>query len=341
MNDDFLTEENKPKKNIKKILLTILFIVFIGLVVYGLFTFISNKKAEEERKKKEIKEENLLNGELSGIKYFGISNNYIVGISDDLNSINVYNLMQGTGQFGDFKDYIYYDKNLYLIFSDNSVYKISLTSGNRVYELTRFLSLDYNPTFITFLTKNNIIVSDGKNINLIKKGDKKDEVSTLITFNNINKIIYSNKALYVLDNNTLYKYDLTNNTNTKLYDNINDIKLYDNILVIKSGNSFTGLNTKNNNSMVLSQNAKDVGITKNNVYSLLNDGIYSVKTGKKIYAVHYNNLDNLNVIGSYLEVVDNDTEDDTKARNIYINTKNKNESSIGDNLYTNIKEYTK
>ena len=117
MNDDFLTEENKPKKNIKKILLTILFIVFIGLVVYGLFTFISNKKAEEERKKKEIKEENLLNGELSGIKYFGISNNYIVGISDDLNSINIYNLMQGTGQFGDFKDYIYYDKNLYLIFA--------------------------------------------------------------------------------------------------------------------------------------------------------------------------------------------------------------------------------
>lgn len=343
MDDTLFTDEHKPKRNFKKFFMFIIIIILIALVIYGLYTFVENKKKEEEKKKKEEAEINLLNPELDGVKYFGIRDNYIVGINDNLESINIYNLLQGTGQFGDFKDYFYYDKNLYLIFSDNNIYKLSLTSGNKVYELTKYISLDSPSSFIGFATKSNVIVTESNNIDVVNKSSKGDIKTVIASFGApITKAYLLNKALYLISNNTLYKYDLVNNTNTKLYDNVSNLSLYGDVLTFNISGVYYGYNTKTNAVAEVARDVKNVVINNNKIYSLTNDGVYDISNNnKKIYNVHYNNLDNINSIGSFIEVSDTDTVDETKKRTIYIDLKDNNKSSIGNNLYTNIKEYTK
>ncbi len=339
MKDTLITDENKPKFSFKKILFPIIFILLIFLAVYGIFTFINNKKIEEEKKKEEIKLENPLNDELHDIKHFAIKDNYIVGINSDLSYVNIYNLMQGTGQFGDFKNYFYYDKNLYLIFSDNNIYKISLTSGNKVYELTKYLNLESSPSFINFISKNNIIVLERNNLELIKR-QKKDSKTVLATYENIGGILYSNRKVYIISNSSLYAYDLESNTNNKIADNVSSIRLFGNILVYKSEDKFYGYNTKTLVNSELVSGVFDTIISNNKIYALTGDAIYNVSDkNKKIYDVHYNNLDNFNAIGKYIEVYDTDTVDVTKKRVIFIDTSDY-KNSVSDNLYTNIKEYT-
>ena len=38
----------------------------------------------------------------------------------------------------------YYDDNIYVLFSDNNIYKISLTSGNKLYELQKVSNIRRN-----------------------------------------------------------------------------------------------------------------------------------------------------------------------------------------------------
>ena len=162
MESGLRTEEFGKKKNTTKIMIILLLLIVIITIALCTYYYITNKK-KEEAKKKTI-EVTSLNEELQDIYGFAISNNYIVALKNNGSMIKIYNLLQGTGNLGDFTYYTYYNDKLYLLFEDNNLYTISLTDGNKVYELTKNLTLENLQCSSNNIGKTSDLAFSGKTI---------------------------------------------------------------------------------------------------------------------------------------------------------------------------------
>ena len=325
------TEEFGTVKNNKKLYIIIGIIVALLLLLLGIYLIVSNIEKEKEKQKEII----TVNEELKDIKYYAVRDNYIVGLDKNLNSKNIYNLLQGTGQFNDFKDFYYYDDNIYVLFSDNNIYKISLTSGNKLYELQKYLTLEGIPNFI-IIDGNNIYTNDTNKLVVINK--KKNTKTVLGEYINFNKVELYNNSLYILQDKELDKFDLKEGTNTKLAENVDSIKLYENVLVYNIGLNYYGINLKTGETISIVENSKNLVIYNNKIYYLKDDGIYTNnKKEQLIYKVHYNNLEDFTLIGNYIEV--RDFNNNGKESLVLIDLNNKYQTKIITEKFTKVQKY--
>ncbi len=360
MENGLRTEEFGKKKNTTKIMIILLLLIVIITIALCTYYYITNKK-KEEAKKKTI-EITSLNEELQDIYGFAISNNYIVALKNNGSMIKIYNLLQGTGNLGNFTYYTYYNDKLYLLFEDNNLYTISLTDGNKVYELTKNLTLENLQCSSNNIGKTSDLAFSGKTIyfNTSSCGisrlsydakTKKAKMDVLKTYNNVGvdfELSPLTKSLYVKADNTISKFDNTTGEITTIANNINTTKplvLKSNLLVYNNNKEFYAYNIKTNNLSKIIDNAEELLIYKNSFIYRSNDTIYLMTPNKtsEIYKVHYNNLTNMQLIGkNTLQIVDTDTTDETKKRIINIDLSNKKYSTTqNENEYTNIVEYTK
>lgn len=360
MENGLRTEEFGKKKNTTKIMIILLLLIVIITIALCTYYYITNKK-KEEAKKKTI-EITSLNEELQDIYGFAISNNYIVALKNNGSMIKIYNLLQGTGNLGNFTYYTYYNDKLYLLFEDNNLYTISLTDGNKVYELTKNLTLENLQCSSNNIGKTSDLAFSGKTIyfNTSSCGisrlsydakTKKAKMDVLKTYNNVGvdfELSPLTKSLYVKADNTISKFDNTTGEITTIANNINTTKplvLKSNLLVYNNNKEFYAYNIKTNNLSKIIDNAEELLIYKNSFIYRSNDTIYLMAPNKtsEIYKVHYNNLTNMQLIGkNTLQIVDTDTTDETKKRIINIDLSNKKYSTTqNENEYTNIVEYTK
>lgn len=360
MENGLRTEEFGKKKNTTKIMIILLLLIVIITIALCTYYYITNKK-KEEAKKKTI-EITSLNEELQDIYGFAISNNYIVALKNNGSMIKIYNLLQGTGNLGNFTYYTYYNDKLYLLFEDNNLYTISLTDGNKVYELTKNLTLENLQCSSNNIGKTSDLAFSGKTIyfNTSSCGisrlsydakTKKAKMDVLKTYNNVGvdfELSPLTKSLYVKADNTISKFDNTTGEITTIANNINTTKplvLKSNLLVYNNNKEFYAYNIKTNNLSKIIDNAEELLIYKNSFIYRSNDTIYLMTPNKtsEIYKVHYNNLTNMQLIGkNTLQIVDTDTTDETKKRIINIDLSNKKyPTTQNENEYTNIVEYTK
>lgn len=360
MENGLRTEEFGKKKNTTKIMIILLLLIVIITIALCTYYYITNKK-KEEAKKKTI-EITSLNEELQDIYGFAISNNYIVALKNNGSMIKIYNLLQGTGNLGNFTYYTYYNDKLYLLFEDNNLYTISLTDGNKVYELTKNLTLENLQCSSNNIGQTSDLAFSGKTIyfNTSSCGisrlsydakTKKAKMDVLKTYNNVGvdfELSPLTKSLYVKADNTISKFDNTTGEITTIANNINTTKplvLKSNLLVYNNNKEFYAYNIKTNNLSKIIDNAEELLIYKNSFIYRSNDTIYLMTPNKtsEIYKVHYNNLTNMQLIGkNTLQIVDTDTTDETKKRIINIDLSNKKYSTTqNENEYTNIVEYTK
>ncbi len=361
MNNDSLQTEEFAKKKDHKIIFFLVILIIILIISFVTYKYISlNKNKKIKKNENEI---TTLNEELQNIYGFALSNNYIVALKKDGTTINIYNLLQGTGNLGDFTNYFYYNDKLYLLYSDNILYTISLNSGNKVYELTKYFDISkinclnqelgmtndisfYNNTI--YLNNSNCSVTRNK----IDSKTKKITSDTLKIFNNKNiSIEYSknNNSLFVNADNSILKFDnktgeitsIATDTATSI-----PLKLKENILIysknINNVKTFYGYNViTNDNGKII--DADDLILYKNKFIYLKDNAIYMLdgENTNKIYEAHYNNLSNLQLINNdKLQIVDTDSNDYNKKRIVNIDLKSKKyDTLIVNKEFTNIVEY--
>ncbi len=355
MNKGLMTEEFGTKKDYKKFIIPGVIIIVLILIIVGIVSLVKN--IVESKKNSTVV--TTLNEELKDIKRFGIVNNNIVGINDNLSTVKIYNLLQGTGQFGEFTDYFYHDNKLYLMFSDNSIYAISLDKGDNVYELEKLYSLgsiickDGNTSKTTDLAfVNNTMYFNESSCGLSSVNLKKNNTYKLLSTEGFDYpksyIEYSSKtkSLYLYYNSNIYKYELKTGNVSVIVNNVNtDIfTLNDNVLVysntVNNVKTYYGYNIINDKNTSIVENAREL-VVYNKTFIYRTDNSINIigKKNKEIYKVHYNNLKNMVLIGDTLQVVDFDSIDETKVRNVNIDLKNKYTTTINENEYSNIVEY--
>ncbi len=354
--DELKTEEEKRKFPVKKILFLILCIILICGVVFAVI-FLYNKVKNNKKEKVEKKEENIvtLNSELDTTYAFAKEGDYLVAIKKDKTNKKVYNLSQGTGNLGEFLDYTYYDKKLYLLFGTNNIYSISLTEGNGVYELQN----EYNYLPATCYDEgvgktSNIVVNDKiiyfNNSNCCLTGinyiTNKEQVN-LKVFNNVgySSLVYSNskKTLYMQADNVIYELDEKNEKKLiKILDNANgdrDLKIYDNILLYttKGNNGLYNYFGYNIDTQVHSLIKLDVNklVEANKKYYYLKDNKiyeYNGKEDKEIYTSLYDTLMDLELIdnNTIQVVVTNNTNNKEKIINIDLSSNKYKSKEVSD-----------
>lgn len=364
MNDTLRTEEFGRKKNFKWVFFLFMIFLIIAVGTYLIYTSIINQK-NKKQKKKEV-EVTSLNSELQDIYGFAISDHYITALKNDGSVFNLYNLLQGTGNLGDFTYYTYHNDQLYLLFSDNSLYTISLTSGNGVYELTRNYTLDslscvsgnVGKTSDLAFDRSTIYVntsSCGINRLSYDQKNKKVNIDALKIFQNVGvDFEYSklDESLYTKADNAIYQFNMKTKEIKPIASNIVSnipLVLKSNILIYSNieGNtiSYYGYNVKTKQNSKIAENVSDLILYKNSFLYRTNDTIYML-TGdqsKEIYKVHYNQLSNMQLIHkNILQVVDSDVNDIEKRRIINIDLASKN-YQVSQNIheFSNIVEYTK
>ena len=345
-----ITEEYKSKRNFKKIIIIIIILIILGLFIYFIVNFIKENKNNNNNENNKVIT-NDLNSELSDIYGFAISNNYIVSLYNDGSYRRLYNLLQGTGQFGDFTNFFYYDKNLYFLFSDNTIYKMSLNSGNGVYELVKLYKMDTlicgngstsKTTDLAFNNKLIYINQNGCNISILNSETL--EYNLVKKFNNPSiNFEYSNNtnSLYVKTVGKIHLYS-SDGSDTVIVDNVSsdkNIKLDGNILLYENNNKYYGYNIKNNNSSLIGSAIEEVTVYNNNFIYRDSKSIYLVNKDsiKEIYKVHYDTLSDMYLTGKdTLQVLDSDSSDNTKKRIINIDLSNNYKVSNEDILFTNV-----
>lgn len=368
MSDELKTEEFKPKRNYKKLIIFILIIILIGGISFGIYKYVeyrNNKKIEESKK---VVEENPLNSELDNLYAFGITDNYIVGIKKDGTFTRIYNLLQGTGQFGDFTNYFYYNKKLYLLFSDNNIYTIDLDKGNKVYEVEKFYEIepticpdvyDENKTVLSatdLAFRNKTIYINGApcgdgTISMIKYNvkTKQNEMSIVKSYDtSYVDMEYKSGMLFIHANNSIYMYDLQKKTEEIVAENINsndNIILKNNILLytnyIDNVKNYIGYNIKTKETATITNNASELLIYNRSFIYQNGNTIYKKGSREKeIYKAHYDTLSNLEQIGEKtIQIVDTSSEDANLKRIINIDLSNNYKTSIVENEFNNIVIY--
>lgn len=365
MDSTLITEEVKRKKNFKWIFILFLILLIIGITIYFIYTGLMNKKKEQEKKKKEI-EITSLNSELQDIYGFAISDNYITALKNDGSVFYIYNLLQGTGNLGDFTHYTYHDNKLYLLFSDQNLYTISLKDGNGVYELTKNNNFEPLNCLNGSIGKTSDIAFDqsttylntsscGINRISIDKKTKKQKIETLKTFNQAGvDFEYSkvDQSLYVKADQSIYQFNMKTKEITTIAKNINSnipLKLESNILIYSNieGNNITyyGYNIKTKQNSKIAENIFDLIIYQSSFIYRNNDTVYQLTKDKSkiIYQVHYNQLSNMQLINkNKLQVIDFDPNNVEKKRIINIDLSSKKYETVQNtNEFSNIVKYTK
>lgn len=359
------TEEFERKRNYKGLIILIIAIILISIILFFAYKYISSSIKKKKDQKKQTVEITSLNSELQNIYGFAISDNYIVALKKDGTNIKIYNLLQGTGNLGDFTYYTYYDNKLYLLYSNNILYTISLESGNRLYELTRYLEIspisclngDVSKTSDLSFNKNEIYINNS-NCSLTRtKIDKENKTvltDTLKVFNSKNvNIEYSNSinSIFVNADNSIYKFNndngevsiIANNTSNSIPLELkSDILIHSN--VINNKKVFYGYNIKKGKSSTIVE-ADDL-IIYNKSFIYLKDNTIYLRTGEKdriIYKVHYDTLSKMELIGkNTLQIIDTLSTDENKKRIINIDLSSKDYKTTENNKeFTNIVEYTK
>lgn len=359
------TEEFERKRNYKGLIILIIAIILICIILFFVYKYISSSIKKKREQKKQTVEITTLNSELQNIYGFAISDNYIVALKNDGTSIKIYNLLQGTGNLGDYTYYTYYDNKLYLLYSDNILYTISLESGNRLYELKKYLEIvpvscingETSKTNDLAFNKNEIYINNS-NCSLtrtkIDKENKKISTDTLKVFNSKNiNIEYSNSinSIFVNADNSIYKFDnksgeistITSNTSNSIPLEIkSNILIYSNI--INNKKVYYGYNVKTGEGSTIVE-ADDL-LIYNKAFIYLKDNTVYLRNGTKdkiVYKAHYDTLSKMELIGkSTLQIVDTLSTDENKKRIINVDLSSKNYKRKENNKeYTNIIEYTK
>lgn len=362
MNEGLRTEEFEKKKSYKGLVIVILCVIIIGAISFGIYYMMMHKS---EKPKKKV-EESTLNKELQDIYGFAISDNYIVALKKNGSLVKIYNLLQGTGNLGDFTYYTYYRDKLYLLFSDDNLYTISLTAGDRVYELTKNMTLERINCLSNQVGKTSDIAFNGSIMYFNNSScgvsrlvydtkNKRMQKDVLKTFQNVGvdfEFSNSDKSLYVKADNFIYQFD--NNTG-EVNTVVQDIHSSEPIIlkgtslvyqnVIDGSKNYYLYNIKNKQVSSIVEGVEDLILYKNSFVYRTNDAIYLLdsKEKKEIYHVHYNQLSDMELVGSnILQIVDQDTTDESKKRIIHINlASNKFNTTQESSLVTNVVEYSK
>ncbi len=364
-NNILKTEEFERKKDYKGLIIIVIAIILIGTIFFFAYKYISSNIKKKKEQKKQTIEITTLNSELQNLYGFAINDNYIVALKKDGTIIKIYNLLQGTGNLGDFTYYTYYDNKLYLLYSDNILYTISLESGNRLYELTKYLEIgpasctngEISKTNDLSFNKNEIYINNS-NCSLtrtkIDKENKKISTDTLKVFNSKNVDIEyssSSNSIFVNADNSIYKFDnksgeistIANNTaNSTPLEIKSDILIYSNI--INNKKIYYGYNVKTGQNSTIVE-ADDL-LIYNKSFVYLKDNTIYLRTGTKdkiVYNVHYDTLSKMELIGeNTLQIIDTLSTDKNKKRIINIDLSSKKYKIIENNKeFTNIVEYTK
>ena len=363
-NGGLQTEEFARKKNYKGLIVFLIIVLLIVFLSFMLYKYIVHYK-EEKRKEKSSEEVLTLNEELQNLYGFAISDNYIVALKKDGKFFKIYNLLQGTGNLGDFTFYSYYDNKLYLLYSDNTLYTISLDSGNGIYELKKSLSItptsclngDISRTSELAFYSNNIYINNSNCSITRNKFDKKNSNVTsdvLKVFNNKNvSLEYSDvvHSVFVYGDNSIYKFDNTNGQISTIVSNISNsvpLEIKSNILVysniVDNKKVYYGYNvaTNTNSQIVI---ADDLIIYEHSFIYLKDNAIYMLTGDKEkvIYNSHYDTLSNLELINTdTLQIVDASSVDSYKKRIINIDLSSKQYNTIENkNEFTSVVEYIK
>lgn len=365
MNSMLMTEEVKRKKNFKGLFFILFIIMIIGIIVFLIYTGIINKKKEQERKKKE-REITSLNSELQDIYGFAISNNYITALKKDGSIFYIYNLLQGTGNLGDFTYYTYHNDQLYLLFSDQNLYTISLKEGNGVYELVKKNTLEPINCLNGSVGKTSDIAFDQATVYLntsscginrlrYDRKNKKQDIETLKIFNQAGidfEYSKTDQSLYVKADQAIHQFNMKTKEITTIANSINSnvpLKLKSNILIYSNTNGNTttyyGYNIKTKQSSKVAENVSDLILYQSSFIYRSHDTIYQLVKDKSkvIYQAHYNQLNNMQLINKdTLQVIDFDSDDLEKRRIINIDLSSKKyEITQNMNEFSSIVEYTK
>lgn len=365
MNSMLMTEEVKHKKNFRGVLLFLFLVIIIGIIAFSVYmSVIHKKKVQEKEKKKE--EITSLNSELQDLYGFAISNNYITALKKDGSIFYIYNLLQGTGNLGEFTYYTYHDDQLYLLFNDQSLYTISLKDGNGVYELTKnsifqpinCINGNMGKTDDLAFDQNTIYLNTSScAINRLykAKNDKKQNIETLKVFNQPGvdfEYSKNDQSLYVKADQTIYQFNMKTKEITTIANQINSnffLVLKSNILIysniINNTITYYGYNIKTKQSSKIAEGVSDLILYHSSFIYRSNDTIYQLTKDKSkvIYQAHYNQLANMQLINeNTLQVIDFDSNDSEKRRimNIDLSSK-KYETTQNMNEFSNIVEYTK
>ena len=377
MNDSFQTEETEEngKKKKEKLNLNLnlfpIIIVFVIIIVVIILAVVITNVISNNKKKNKAKEENNnivnLNSELDGAYGFAKEGNRIVVLRDKKTPKTIYNISQGTGNYGEFLDYTYYDKKLYLLFND-SIESISLTDGNGIYELKK--EYDYEQVKCndgTIGKTTNLIVTDdivyfnnsscaisGFNRNLEEDETKEDNQTTgsqvnIYQFNTLksSSMTYSDGVLYFTGDNKLFKVSEEDGDIKEIANNISSnypLFVQDGVLIYSNKNNdktynFFGISTDTFESAEIVKNAKGLSIYDQTYYYYDNNGVYKYdgENSENIYSLRYNELSSLEIYNGLLQIVDKSTNGDEKKRINNIDLKNKNKTSVSEHEYTMIR----
>lgn len=366
--EEFKTEEKSDKKFNLNLNLFPLIIVFIIIIVVIVLAVVITNAVSSGKKKKSTNSENTnivnLNSELDGAYGFAKEKDHIVVLRDKKDSKTIYNISQGTGNYGEFLDYTYYNKKLYLLFQD-SIMSISLTEGNGVYELKKEYS--YKPVNCkdgSIGKTTNIIVTDDiiffnnsscaiSGFNYSDEDKEKSQQVNIYQFETSknSNMVYDDGVLYFTGDNKLFK---VSEEDGKIKDIAKDISsnyplsVEDGVLIYSNKNSdntynFFGINTQNLKASEIVKNAKGIAIYNQTYYYYDNNGVYSFdgENVVTIYKLRYNLLSNFEIFNGILQIEDRSTTDDTKKRITNIDLKNKNKASVSNYEYSMIRSIKK
>lgn len=368
--DGFKTEESNSKKsklnlnlNLKPIFMIFGVILVLILIIVLVVKISSGNKKEEPKINNNIVN---LNSELDGAYAFAKEGDHIVVLRKDKEPKNIYNLSQGTGNLGDFLDYTYYDKKLYLLFND-SIMSISLTDGNGVYELKKEYNYEkvnckdgkLGKTTNLIVTENIVYFNNSScaisGFNRSEEDEKNTESSqvNIYQFETLksSNMTYSDSVLYFTGDNKIFKVSEDDGEIVEISKDIESnypLSVEDGVLVYSNRNSdgtynFYGMSTESFEKAEIVKNAKGLGIYNETYYYYDTKGVYSFdgENIETIYELRYNELSNMEIIDGVLQIIDKSTIGDDKKRIVNIDLKDKNKQSNSNHEYNLIRNIEK
>lgn len=357
--NELITDEyiNEKKPRLKFIVFCLIFLILFGGIILFCVWFFSNRSTRDKLLKSDIVLK--LNPELNNTYIFAVDNdNYIVSIKKDGSVVKIYNLLQGTETFGEFRNFTYFDKKLYLMFSNNIIYTISLIDGDRSYQLKKLF--EYSPLscngqvlasndisihkdFIYFNNSNCGVnmydMSDNRNASRLNSIKNFSSFGVYLAYNKYTSSLY----FYSVIDSKIYQFNEKTADVSVLIDNVKtdrDIDIVSDVLVYTQKNNdstydYYGYSLKGNDSILMVRNV--LGLIKygNGFIYYTKDKVVYLTNDKKqvIYKSDYGVLSDFELIGSSnLQIVDS-SADGKKNKIVNIDLNNKNKRTIVSNKY--------
>ncbi|MBR4618474.1 MAG: hypothetical protein IKO49_04125 [Bacilli bacterium] len=360
--NEFRTEENNKKIFSIKKFIPIIGAILIIILIICIVVFITKRvnKNKKTETKTETKTENIvnLNSELDGAYLIAKEDSYLVVLRKNKEPKRIYNISQGTGNLGDFYDYAYFNKKIYILFGENNIYSISLKDGNGIYELKK--EYIYEPLLCKNGTKGktqNIVVTSNIvyfnnsscGISGFNYGDENNQVN-IHQFSKLTQssIYYYKNKLYFSGDNNIYEVDETTGNINKIIENIQislPLIVYDDILLyaVKNSNNtynYYGYNTATTKTGSIVNNVKKLVVYDGKYIYYDSNGIYTYdgSSTTTIYEKRYNELSNMELMGNILQIVDKSTIGDQKKKIVNIDLKKNYKKTTAVNEYSLVKE---